>query len=500
MKALIKKCDFLSYKVSLTLNRKGETGYKTFFGGIISLISLFISMFFSLYFLNKMITRKDFIITKSTEYNPNLNLSYSYKLPFLLRLTDNNSIPFNEEEKLFHISASIVFGGSDKNILLKDEKENSKSLRFEKCDINQHFFEEFRKYFINFPNLNTYYCLKKRDYTENIYGIYKNSNPFSYYSFNLNYCYNSIENNNTCYSISDIKNKINNLFLDIVFVDYSFDLLNKKSFKEVFIRKERIELSLILFKRISLFLKNIKFITDEGFIFQNKKIENFHSYKSIKIDSNIYEENPILGNILILNDMKSSIYNKNYFKIQNYLSNIGGFIHIFTLFSSIFNYFNSENSYYIKLIKYFVIENKILNNNNISKTKILSKNVTSTIFYKTKSNIDYLQKNESGIIIIPKKENIHKIETSFKSMKSSFLIRFLPSIFINKKNKHTLLMYKNFINSRLNVINILKKLEMIQINNDSIRKSINGVSQNNNSLKPIVSKINNYVSEINNNI
>ena len=259
-------------------------------------------------------------------------------------------------------------------------------------------------------------------------------------------------------------------------------------------------MSLILFKRISLFLKNIKFITDEGFIFQNKKIENFHSYKSIKIDSNIYEENHYLGNILILNDMKSSIYNKNYFKIQNYLSNIGGFIHIFTLFSSIFNYFNSENSYYIKLIKYFVIENKILNNNNISKTKILSKNITSTIFYKSKSNIDYLQKNESGIIIVPKKENIHKIESSFKSMKSSFLIRFLPSIFINKKNKNTLLMYKSFINSRLNVINILKKLEMIQINNESIRKSINGVSQNNNSLKPIVSKINNYVSEINNNI
>ena len=85
-------------------------------------------------------------------------------------------------------------------------------------------------------------------------------------------------------------------------------------------------------------------------------------------------------------------------------------------------------------------------------------------------------------------------------MKSSFLIRFLPSIFINKKNKNTLLMYKSFINNRLNVINILKKLEMIQINNESIRKSINGVSQNNNSLKPVVSKINNYVSEINNNI
>ena len=34
---IIKKLDYLSHKVTLTMNDKGEIGYKTFIGGLLSL-------------------------------------------------------------------------------------------------------------------------------------------------------------------------------------------------------------------------------------------------------------------------------------------------------------------------------------------------------------------------------------------------------------------------------------------------------------------------------
>ena len=86
---------------------------------------------------------------------------------------------------------------------------------------------------------------------------------------------------------------------------------------------------------------------------------------------------------------------------------------------------------------------------------------------------------------------------SFRLVKSSVIAKILPSIFINNESKNTLLIYKEFINNRLNIINILKKLEMIQINSEIVKKSMQDFSSNNNYLiKQRNSKINNFISEL----
>ncbi len=495
MRSSIKKLDFLYKKASITFNRKGTIGHKTFIGGLISLLSIIFTLSFSFHYIYKMLTRKDILINKSTIINPFINITYSHKLPFLLRLTNKSYNPFEEDEKLYFINASFFYGGnSNKNIILRDE--HSVSLKIEKCDINKHFSNEYKSYFNGINNINTYYCLDLRDSSQTIYGIYGDKNPFSYYSFSLEYCHNSTENNNSCYSIDEIKNELHDLFLDFIFLDYTIDSLNQKDVKNGFIRKERFELSSLIFKKIWIYFTNIKYIIDNGYIFQKKSTEYFHKYHSIKIDSNNIGNENNFAILTILNNMRSSIYYKDYIKFENYLSFIGGLINIITLLSSFLNYYNSKNSYYLKLIKDFVIENK--NNHFIPKSKINSNHLTSTIFYKSKSNIDILGKNESGIIMNQKRQNTQKIENSFQTIKSSIYIRIFPSIFIGKKNNQILMMYQNFINRRLCIINILKKLEMIQVNYDNIRKSIQGLSQNTNTLKPGNSKINNNISDINN--
>ena len=44
-----------------------------------------------------MFLRKDTSVIHSTNINPYVNLTYSHKLPFILRLTDKNSLPFDKK-------------------------------------------------------------------------------------------------------------------------------------------------------------------------------------------------------------------------------------------------------------------------------------------------------------------------------------------------------------------------------------------------------------------
>ena len=323
--------------------------------------------------------------------------------------------------------------------------------------------------------METYYCIEPRNYSQTIFGLYGNTFPFSYYSFTVRYCLNKTENDNFCYSIDDIKTKLKYSFLDIIFIDYTIDALKQRNVKNIYIRKERFELSINLFKRIWLYFENIKYIIDNGFILSNNNIENFHMYETVRSDINYFDNINFIVTLTILNGIKTSIYNKEYTKLQIYIAIIGGIIKVINICSSFFNYFNAKNSYYLKLIHDFVIENKKSNNINYN-GNLKNNNFLTSILNKSKndiqnSNLNIIQKNDSRFIInLPIKNS--KIEISFLILKKSTTLRILPS-FCSKKSVIRLLQkYKEFINNRLNIINILKKLEVIQIKEVEKKNSI----------------------------
>ena len=334
----IKKFDFLSYKISLRINKKGHTRYKTFIGGLISILTYLISISFCIYFLLRMLNRKDLSIIHSTHQNPFINITFSNKLPFLLRISDTNSIPYKDDEKLYYITASIWYGGSNDSSLFGIAPQYSVSLNVSKCDIDKHFNNEFKDYFRNISDLNSYYCLEPRNYSQTIYGLYGNIYPFSYYSFTARYCQNSTENNNSCYSIDDIKERLDFNFLDIIFIDNILNSFEKKV-NEIYIRKERYELSSLLIKRIWLYLENIKYITDTGYIINRAKNEYFHRYNSVKTDYNIKNNANFFCTLTFLNEFKTSTYIKQFKKIQDYIAIIGGLVKFITLFSTLLNYY-----------------------------------------------------------------------------------------------------------------------------------------------------------------
>ena len=120
--------------------------------------------------------------------NPYINLTYSNKLPFLLRISDTNSLPYDEDNKLYYITSSVWFGGSNDTSLLGTASQTSQSLNISKCNLDIHFTDEFKSYFDKFENLSSYYCLLPRNYSQTIYGLYEVMNaPINGSGFNPKY-------------------------------------------------------------------------------------------------------------------------------------------------------------------------------------------------------------------------------------------------------------------------------------------------------------------------
>ena len=127
------------------------------------------------------------------------------------------------------------------------------------------------------------------------------------------------------------------------------------------------------------------------------------------------------------------------------------------------NYFNSKNFYYLKLNNDFVIESNERNNLN-ENANITKNNIVTSILNKSKNqfqnNVNKMQKNDSRLFMnLPIKNS--QIEPTFKILKQSTSLKILPSFFGKNNEGRLLEKYKEFINNQLNIINILKKLDVI---------------------------------------
>ena len=508
---LITKADLYSYEAKFTFNEKGDTGLKTLTGGILSLFSIITVIIFSLYFMIRLFLRQDAQIIYSSMRDDSVEISYSYLLPFMLRLTDSFFTPI-ENQDLFNITLYVWYSNTS-NLDNHQIVQRYDIVYLEKCNIYQHF-NNYSQYFKKMNDINTYFCPINRLNNQSLLGIYGNSKPFIYHNFYLSKCINSSLNNNSCKTEDEIEKKLSNVFLDIRYIDYSIDNLNKRKVKDIHIRNERLSISISVFKRIWLYLKTITYITDTGIFYNSYSSEVFHQYDSIRIDSDLrdFSHNVLNGTFTTLtigNSGVSDIYKKNYLKFQDYLATIGGITKAISFFCYLMNYFNSRNSYYKKIIKDFIIEHQV---NNMKTANKNSCNSTSRVnFLMNKNDIkssktlnmvkhsnNYFKKNfKKQTSLFHVKNNNHlKIENTEDCQKSDvennnkenissqnnnlrinsftlipyklkqkekfekkYSISFLPIQLTKKHKKNEFTFYIKMINKRLNIIYVLTILE-----------------------------------------
>jgi len=481
----IKKIDFLSRSANFTFNEKGDTTYKTMIGGIISFITIFGSFGLCIYFLLKFFDRNKVTVVHSTQTDIYINNTISHKMPILLRLSDTNSNTFDNPNKIYNITLKVWHGGSNDSIFLPQTYED---VKMEKCDINKHFNGKFKNVINDLDNIDTYYCPIQRYYNQTLYGIYGSIYPFSYYSFTIRFCKNSTENN-SCYPLDYSINLLQESYLDVIIIDYTLDSLNQENTGKMTFHRERFMISSTMFKRIWYYLENIIFLTDEGYIFQNNKINRFHRYNSVRFDVDSRDTKNVyyFGTLTILNTSQSSIYYKSYSKIQDYIAVMGGIIKAFTILGTFLNYFNALNSYYFKVITDFMIDK---NNDKIYKKYWNTSNISLINLRNQLSGFqncknDLIKQNQ---MLINKAKTVCKNNDFVKRRISSSLF---PITFSSKKIKYKkeIFLLIEGINKRLNIITVLKKLETINLVYE--RSNIKDLSKLNQSKSQ--SKINNYL-------
>ena len=483
----ITKCDYLSRKANFTFNEEGDIEYKTFIGGIISIFSVLCSFGLSIYFLISFFKREQTSVVLSTETNHFINNSKSNEMPILVRLSDSNSQIYSNSEKLYYITMKVWFGGTNDSDQFGKAGQYTQNISMERCDINKHFSKDYKNIISELDDLKSYYCPNFRNYTQTLYGIYGSVYPYSYYSFTIRFCDNSTSNNQ-CNSIANISSLLEESYLDIIIIDYTLDSFNQKDVGTMSLRQERFMISSTMFKRIWLYLENVKYIIDKGYFFTNKVVQRFYRYSSVRfdVDSRDTFKTNYFSSLTILNSRQTSIYNKSYLKFQDIVAILGGIIKAFTIFGTIANYFNALNSYYFKLITDFIIEN------GYDKSYKKFRNTSNISLIKIRNQLSGIENSK----INPKMRNIINLGTRID--KKEFVRRRVSSsvlpISISSKNlkyKYELLMLIEELNKRLNIITVLKKLETIHLIFDPINQSFINLSQINYSNKE--TKKNNYI-------
>ena len=211
----------------------------------------------------KLLNKEDLNVIYSIEKDSFVNFTYANKLPIMVRLSDNNKRAL-KTEKLYNISLKIWYNFY--NNTLNDYTINVyDDIILEQCDINKHF-GDYKKYFEKIKNINTYYCPLERLPNQTIFGIYGDNSNFSFYYYYFSKC-----SNNNCYTEEEINKTLSNAYLDLIFVDYSINHLNKKQPNQLLIKSERIMTSSMVYKRINLYFRQIKYITDNGIFIKKKK-------------------------------------------------------------------------------------------------------------------------------------------------------------------------------------------------------------------------------------
>ena len=477
---LISQADIIGRQPLLRINDMPRN--QTLLGGSLCIIVYCFFILASLYFGQELVYK---IVPKIIEAQ---------------RLTnENDKVYLSKDQFSFFISLyHPIYGFFNPNPFINLNLEmvnvngnnlSTKNIQLGICDESDIESDENTDYSYKELDLTQFICMKNLDNNFFIEGVNK-FKKYSYIKLVIGKCLNN------CKTKEEIFNIIPFSTLSIFYFDKSFNFRKFSNFSSNIIRKFDLTFNYNYTKLIEVSLGLTKIYTDEGFMFEIFKKKELHRIKNIEkiiYDRTIDNDNLININFK-LDYIKTNVYRK-YYKIQNWVAELGGIIRAMTLIASMINYFNDRASFYEMLInKLFDVDDIIkyfqFNDLFISKQSKRRKR-DSIVLRNAKKEKDYFEKGESRFLhnITEKKISPHQTNNFLKKP-------------INIKNSSgnlvkddTFGLISNPIN--YNITNKDDKSNPIQKNNNNNNKNNN--NNNNNNIMN-TNSLNNNCGSINNNI
>ena len=196
-------------------------------------------------------------------------------------------------------------------------------IEIEKCKIEK-FGEKYQNLFSNKP-LDNLYCIKNINQTLKGHYIY---DEYSLYSISIFPCINTTENNNSCKSIEEIENKIDNSFFAVELESIGLSPKNHSYPAQPIAENLYTSIGTGYLREFHIFLELVEIQTDENPIYEDIKKEKFLKYYKnnamISIKKNNVKNGESVCNFELKLSDKIKIQKRSYTKIYTALSNTGG--------------------------------------------------------------------------------------------------------------------------------------------------------------------------------
>ena len=406
-----KKLDYLS--PTITFYYKGSLSHSSIPSGIISVISLIIIIYFSIYFSLEIFMRHNPItnyfsafVGDAGEFPINSSSFFHF-----ISMVEDNSNP--KELVNFENFRIIGFDSYFEHVYINGDIKSFDHWLYGYCNnqsdtqeisylINQNYFENsacIRKYF-NSREQKYYNTDDKNFRWPNIaHGTYNKNNTF--YLVTLEKCKEDTINDilGKGYHCNDDK-KIDEIIshhgvIHFNFIDNYIDVLNyKKPITKFFYRIEN-SLDKDNYSINHLNINPTLINTNNGLIFNNVIQELSYSYERNDVYNYETGNNGVYMAFYLWLNNKMFYYERIYRRIQDLLSDIGGIIQFISLLATLINYLYSN---YIILID---TENLISTSIDSEKkrNKIYKSNHTKKIKYFKSNDNDELERDKSNSII-----------------------------------------------------------------------------------------------------
>ena len=431
--------------------------HKTFFGGIMTIIVVFIAVISTIFFSQELLFRKCPYMNISTEiYNNPEKIDFYNNFEFAIGIKNPNNNLFEINESIYYIKAFLI-----KTIVNSSGTYNIKeSINMKICS------ETFNESHINYDlfknlSLDNLYCISNEQ--NDINNIYINefygNNNFQKIEIQLYECTNLTNNN--CLSENEINSFLNTTLSYYVINNYIRTNNHKNPFQRT-INEYNYYISNELYISLNQNIHHLEIETDDGFMFTtNNKISSFKTEKiiqNVRLKNN-NKENFISLSIQLNNNIEK--YYRKYYKIQDLAAQVGGVYNTLFLICLLFLRMYEDNSYFQYLInKFFEVRfEDTLYNQKFDQNK-RKKTFSRAIVQKEIRNIAYSNQNQNK-----KKRN------------NLFLLSFIDKlIFINccsklsnaKKIKTDEIFFKGkkHLMEYLNITTFLKKTHSDEMRSD----------------------------------
>lgn len=343
----------------------GNSRFKTWFGGLFSILSIIAILVLSFYFCLKTLGRDSTTIVYNQDATiyPTLNIS---KFSIMISLVDGNAQPLTEQERYWGLMVELwEFDDELKNGTLQN-KQTINQIKFKKCDL-QTDFGEYAHYFDNATHVSDYYCIVPNQNNLTLYGVYGDSKPQSFLYFYINRCMNGYDGKSNCHPMTKINNALINTYISLRYIDYDVLHNNQKTPYRPYMRTEGLPISSTIYKRFFINKKNVEYTTDYELVFDDSRVENFHQQDNIdvSVDSRrLYNYPDRLANINIQMSRKTDLYYKTYSKLQDLVANIGGVIESILIIANFVVSFFSQSVYNLNLVNKLFDYNEPASNSN----------------------------------------------------------------------------------------------------------------------------------------